>query len=869
LPGEYGAYVLVINDLVPKSRTLFDLGRLNAKTFHVLSLAYHSGATPVTTLCSGVTHSYLSYTGCNASLDIALVYGKQRRHEYLSPIIPSSHMSATPVPHSTIVNTNTHNPNTGTNEFDDETPRAIHEDTGLFLPLPKPTLLRQYSSLHDHADQLQGVQTYARDRGAVQRHEGRRESFVWDVQPAHEDMHRHSRNPMMMQQPVVGTPPPLHELLHRPRNEDADDTHNANLLRVESRRNSSASEHPSGLLSEHSTASSLETSQSSVAGISRAAARYVSDMGQFSSSRNDEKMSNLARGKELSDHVNYEATKPNRKERRLSFKLSSTESKDQTSITSLKHPSPQPIAKSSLRDRRNVNMELSLPDADGEVPVRNKSAIVHFNSITPSRPRSPQTPFTHSERPKWQQYASPNNGPIMEEDCMGHITTPKGNEEHGLIPDNDRFGSSDSPKLERSFPKVLDRSYMTSARFKRDRRGLSGTSESSMGRTANGSWTPEGGKVLPDQQLRTKAELQQLGQASKNGRAGRWRWARSTTRSSDEAGQAPVEKPTSRRFFKRSVGMSEQMDAGKQRKQSFSSPQGRLWWIGKQTLGSGNPKIPTIKANKTIPLPPTVISAPTPPQPDIHGEVKGKLADFFFDDHTGISVRKLKVIPGGHWDSDALLMSYLSTEKDDGDDTDDEGPMGPLTPILAPRGFTVDQNPGYGTSGTHKAPGSYLDVKGSHPGPVMEQDSVFPAEGEVRFRVKHDFISIGTPLPEQTPQEIAARKWFEWVVPEHLPNSPCCPIHPKYQGPHFGMCYWHGKKRVKGKGQSTAGVEWEGGEHDGGNQKKKVEDDGSGSQNQKIRSGTRDWETGKFEIIPEEPRRRRLASLSDEEKVFG
>lgn len=35
----------------------------------------------------------------------------------------------------------------------------------------------------------------------------------------------------------------------------------------------------------------------------------------------------------------------------------------------------------------------------------------------------------------------------------------------------------------------------------------------------------------------------------------------------------------------------------------------------------------------------------------------------------------------------------------------------------------------------------------------------------------------------------------EWDVPEHLPNSPLCPLHPKYRGKPSKTCPYHGRRR--------------------------------------------------------------------------
>ena len=41
-----------------------------------------------------------------------------------------------------------------------------------------------------------------------------------------------------------------------------------------------------------------------------------------------------------------------------------------------------------------------------------------------------------------------------------------------------------------------------------------------------------------------------------------------------------------------------------------------------------------------------------------------------------------------------------------------------------------------------------------------------------------------------------ATKKFEWDIPEHLPNSPLCPLHPSYAGGAKGICIYHGRKKT-------------------------------------------------------------------------
>ena len=68
-------------------------------------------------------------------------------------------------------------------------------------------------------------------------------------------------------------------------------------------------------------------------------------------------------------------------------------------------------------------------------------------------------------------------------------------------------------------------------------------------------------------------------------------------------------------------------------------------------------------------------------------------------------------------------------------------------------------------------------------------------------------------IAELARQEEEERRKFEWLVPEHLPNSPLCPLHEKYTGPSRGLCYWHGRRsgsEIRG-GEYARPEGWNGG----------------------------------------------------------
>jgi hypothetical protein len=255
---------------------------------------------------------------------------------------------------------------------------------------------------------------------------------------------------------------------------------------------------------------------------------------------------------------------------------------------------------------------------------------------------------------------------------------------------------------------------------------------------------------------------------------------------------------------------------------------------------------------------------------DSNGDVKGKLADFFFDQGTGIMGRRPKASPGGHWDSDALLMSYLSSDMNLDEEDEDEGPEGPLTPNPAVRAFTVEGNPSYDTPGLVTAPGSYLDAKNVQPMQRPGGDPSSPDVQDVWFRIQRDETPEERQLTAAALRELDERRKFEWIVPEHLPNSPLCPLHAKYQGYSKGRCYWHGRRKSSGSRSRTSG-EHEGGIYETAKRDKRrrrlaeLQRSSSRVEYPTVRRGSRGWEVGSSGATAkqrEAGRKRRLASLS-------
>jgi hypothetical protein len=140
----------------------------------------------------------------------------------------------------------------------------------------------------------------------------------------------------------------------------------------------------------------------------------------------------------------------------------------------------------------------------------------------------------------------------------------------------------------------------------------------------------------------------------------------------------------------------------------------------------------------------------------------------------------------------------------------------------------------------------------------------------VWFRIPSDQSRRESQLTELALRELEERRKFEWLVPEHLPNSPLCPLHAAYNGYSKGICYWHGRRKSSSSKSKTS-EEIVGGVYDTAKREKRRQrmaaKKGSrvgGDESPVVRRGFR-GEGGQFDISLEEARqtkRRRLASFS-------
>ena len=745
-------------------------------------------------------------------------------------------------------------------------------------PQQPPPLSRHFATLQEHADSVTRGDHVDTD-APTPRHEIRRESFAWGLRTGYEVTPPiHSRNPMMPQRSDNSTPPTMAELVRRTTADDGDDS--SSTRRSSSMQSDAIFSRPSSPRSstagtEVDTLTRTGTGKS-MGALARSMTRHIPDIKSHHPPVEQGSERVIVQNEDLIDDAPTEAGC--KKSRNLSFQLpSSLKVKNHHDIP--QKPSPvteespanespakatspgTPSKCSGLAERRKVKMDLTLP-----LTMHNLSGrTIHedtppgiLSSITLSRPRSPKTPWIRKKEHNWDRDSKSKGAktaPIVEEDqayvgTMGMITL----EDAGLAPGAEPILSPviipplvSTPAFVRPPQRVRDRCYISRPPGpKRNKSGGPSTSESDFGSTPDGHWTPEVKEGTTEQEARAQSELVELAKTAKTARSRRWPWNKSKASGSDEHTKDERNdgrKSISVNIFKRSNRFPEILE--KDEKEKKPSRGIELPWRREKPVNK--PPLPSASlANMPVPpvfIPPGTVKVPTPPTFDPAGEVRGKLADFFFEGgFPSGNKRKVKASPGGYWDSNAVLMS-MHTDLDLTDNEDDEeGPEG--RPRAAFHFGPVNDTLGPMTSpGLYTGPDGYLAVKGVGTG---------PGGTPLTPGTMHDSwfrMHYGDHTPDEELLTVAAlkeadeRRKFEWLVPEHLPNSPICPLHPKYIGPSRGLCYWHGRKSngwgvEPGRDYVSHPVQVGGGNSAG-------------------------WDTGKTESPKDEKKKRRLESLSN------
>ena len=280
-------------------------------------------------------------------------------------------------------------------------------------------------------------------------------------------------------------------------------------------------------------------------------------------------------------------------------------------------------------------------------------------------------------------------------------------------------------------------------------------------------------------------------------------------------------------FFKRRQRFVDDTNQETKQQKSLTRPS----WLRKITSNSHSDP-PISLADMPVPptfIPPGLQRVPTPTS-DAPAQIKGKLADFFFDMHGLQSTprRKSRPSPGSIWDSDAILMS-MEPDLDISDESDE-----------APEGRSEPQPPQF-----HLGP-----VTDDPPGIMLPPDRSSGAESRLSsgsapwFRIGQSHSSGNYKLTAAALKEADERRKFEWLVPEHLPDSPVCPLHAKYRGPSKGMCYWHGRE-CNGYGAASG-------------RNRQIRPSLGGHKS----SDSSGWSVGRREVPRVEIKKRRLGSFS-------
>lgn len=750
----------------------------------------------------------MSQSGLNASLETFSTTDSARRRDGL---LPGGPRVTIPYTFATNAKTYLHQPQTQTQKQQQQ----------------QPFQSQHYATFQEHANAVMGT-VRPGDNTADSCSQGRRGSVIWSGRPALEDdILRQGRSPMMPQTTDPGTPPAMEQLVRR-------------------KTSDSSSTRRSSLVQSDAVFSRPPTTRSSATG---------NETELFT--QDDGRMSTSSLSKYMTDKNNAPIQGANRS-RKLSFqlpmRLNSRDSSDQvqkrTSVIEDLPFDPQPDDPTSpglrpesggLAARRRVTMDLTLPVGLSDLSKVSNHKGTHpsvLQSASPSHSRSSKPPSLGGDARAQSAHTTPTMRERHNPADMTDAVTPK---ETGVELESDSAlpsvaTSLGTPSFVRPLQRIRDRCYTT---LLHNRNASRDQSDSDVTRTRDESRTSENPDGVTGQDAHVRNELLQMANTSKSTSTRRWPSKKFRTSDSDEHTQVTDWRRDSRKsisvnIFRRSHRFPEPRDDEKKEKKPkkiASAPWRREKNIDKPPLPSAS------LANMPVPplfVPPGCTKV-TSSAFDKDRDVRGKLADFFFDTNVFPQAkRKQRASPSGYWDSNAVLMS-MQTDIDLTNNEDDEGPEGRPSPAPLPPSPVIHQPGLVSPPGFRAGPDGYFTVGTPQPTPTPgTQDSWF------RMHYSDRTPDVGPTVAAL--HEADERRKFEWLIPEHLPNSPLCPLHPKYVGPSKGLCYWHGRK------SNGWGVEPR---RDYDSDPMKI---GQGS--------TRGWEVG--EILkppPEPPKKRRLASF--------
>lgn len=447
-------------------------------------------------------------------------------------------------------------------------------------PQQKPTLLSQHhTTLQVHDDSISRTVQVDNDAISVL-HESRRGSFVWSLQPTYGDeATKINRNPVMPQRADSTTPPTMEELVRRMTG-DTFSTRNSSpahsdavFSRPSTRRSSIAG-------TEIDSLTRTDTG-TSISGLARS---VTSKMPTIRSNRlSTEKASQGVSIQNTDGPESLSSAQSGKKSRRLSLQLPSSlkrETPPEMPLTSslfvgepqvhnipnniLPGPPLQPSG--GLAARRHVKMDLTIPVGLADLSKAHKRHGGHaslLSSITPSRPRSPKTPWIREKEVTWSSDAefippsitddvsipidlvrmiTRSDADIGIKPAMSPAATQTADVDIATEPVLPRKPSPlSNTAFERPPQRVRDRFHISQPPNKSDTSGwLAGESDS--GNTAEIRSTPEAGNGMTKKDTDIQKELLQLAKSSKAARSRRWPWNRSRASDSEEQAKTKDER---------------------------------------------------------------------------------------------------------------------------------------------------------------------------------------------------------------------------------------------------------------------------------------------------------------------------------------
>ncbi|KAG9202015.1 hypothetical protein G6514_005211 [Epicoccum nigrum] len=748
----------------------------------------------------------MSQSGLNASLETSPTPDIARRR---AGLLPGGSLATTPYTYATNAKTYLHQPQTQTQQQQ------------------QPFQSQHHATFQEHANAVMGT-SRSGDNAAESRSKGRRGSVIWSGQPVLEDdLLKQSRSPMMPQTTDPGTPPTMEELVRR-KTSDSSSTRRSSLMQSDA------------VFSRPSTTRSSTTGNETEMFTQDDEGMLPGSLSICMTGKNTAPILGANRSRKLSFQLPMRLNSkgpPDQIQKRASvIEDPLVDRRSDNSTSSGLRPEY-----GGLAARRRIKMDLTLPIGPSDLSKVSNRKGIHppvLHSTSPSRSRDFQPPGWGGDA----RAQSARTAPMMgERHNVADVRDVVATEETGVELEGDSaLFSVATPSSTLSFVRPLqrirDRCYTTLLHHRNGSRTQSDLDFTSTRDESRTSETPDG---VTDQDAHVRDELPKLAITSKSTNTRRWPSKKSRTSDSDEHTQVTDWQRDSRKsisvnIFRRSHRFPEPSDDGKKEKKPkkiASAPWRREKKIDKPPLPSAS------LANMPIPplfVPPGCTKVPSPAF-DKDREVRGKLADFFFDTNVFPEAkRKQRASLSGYWDSNAVLMS-MQTDIDLTKDEDDEGPEGRPSPAPVPPGPAIHQPGLVSSPGFRAGPGGYFTVGTLQPTPTPgAQDSWF------RMHYSDRTPDVGPTVAAL--HEADERRKFEWLIPEHLPNSPLCPLHPKYVGPSKGLCYWHGRK------SNGWGVE----------PRRDYDRDPM-----KIGQGkTRGWEVGEIPKPPPEPtKKRRLASF--------